>query len=212
TAAPSSTASRGRGENGWGRRSRAGTVWPRRSPWRSAPRRSRAEMNTLLARLRSYARQLRNAEGAYAEMDEQMRFQLQMEAERLQRERGLDPAEARRQAAVAFGGVEGYKEACQEARGMGWLGGLSLDVRLGVRMLRKYPGLSLVGVLGMAVAIAVGAGVFSLVRAVTDPALPLDEGDRIVKLLNNDLTTDDEPEETHLHDLEVWREELDAVA
>jgi putative ABC transport system permease protein len=67
-----------------------------------------------------------------AEMDEEMRFHMEMEAERLQRERGLDPAEARRQAAIAFGGVEKYKEAGHDARGLAWLGGLRLDLRLGV--------------------------------------------------------------------------------
>ena len=63
-------------------------------------------MKPLIARLRSYARQLPHADAMHAEMDEEMRFHLRMEAERLQRERGLDPAEAHRQAAAAFGGVE----------------------------------------------------------------------------------------------------------
>jgi predicted permease len=168
-------------------------------------------MNRLLARLRSYARQLRGRDRIYAEMDEEMRFHIDMEAQRLQREDGLDPAEARRRASVAFGGVEKYREAGHEARGLAWLGGASLDVRLGVRMLRKHPGLALVGVLGMAVAIAVAAGVFSLVRTMTDPAIPLHEGERIVKVFNLDLSTDDGSSETHLHDLQAWRTDVRAV-
>src|SRR5690606_15148122 len=81
-------------------------------------------MKTLFARLRSYWRGLRRPDQLWAEMDEEMRFHVDMEAERLQRERGLDPAEARRQAAAAFGGVEKYKEAGKDAWGLGWLGGL----------------------------------------------------------------------------------------
>ena len=37
-----------------------------------------------------------------------------------------------------------------------------LDVKLGIRMFIKYPGLSLVSVVGMAVAIAIGAGYFTI--------------------------------------------------
>jgi hypothetical protein len=37
----------------------------------------------------------------------------------------------------------------------------ALDVRLGLRMLRKYPCLAIVGGIGMAVATAIGAGAFA---------------------------------------------------
>jgi hypothetical protein len=56
-----------------------------------------------------------------------------------------------------------------------------VDVKLSVRMVAKYPGLSLVSVLGMALAIAIGAGVFGWVAAVLDPTLPLEGGDRVVR-------------------------------
>jgi hypothetical protein len=60
-----------------------------------------------------------------------------------------------------------------------------LDVKLGLRMLAKYPGLSLVSVIGMAVAIAIGVTAFGLISATLDPRIPLEEGDRIVALQNN---------------------------
>ena len=63
-----------------------------------------------------------------------------------------------------------------------------LDVKLGIRMVAKYPGLSLVAVLGMAVAIAIGAGYFAGYSALLDPALPLDEGDRVVGLRYRDVS------------------------
>ncbi|HEX8361406.1 MAG TPA: permease prefix domain 1-containing protein, partial [Longimicrobium sp.] len=46
---------------------------------------------------------------AESRMDEEFRFHLEMETERLAREEGLDPVEARRRAHVAFGGVERHK-------------------------------------------------------------------------------------------------------
>jgi putative ABC transport system permease protein len=61
--------------------------------------------------------------------------------------------------------------------GLSWL-----DFKLGFRMLSRYPMLTVVGSLAMAVAIAVGAGTFEVIRRVTDPWLPFPDGDRIVGL------------------------------
>ena len=61
-----------------------------------------------------------------------------------------------------------------------------LDVKLGVRMLLKYPGLAVVAVLGMAVAIAIGAGSFAFFYSYMTPTLPLDEGERVVAIENWD--------------------------
>ncbi len=58
----------------------------------------------------------------------------------------------------------------------------SLDVKLGLRMFFKYPGLSLVSVFGMAVAIAIGAGYFTVLGTWLDSSLPLPEGERIVSI------------------------------
>jgi putative ABC transport system permease protein len=59
--------------------------------------------------------------------------------------------------------------------GMSWL-----DVKLGLRMLYRYPGLAIVGGLAMAFAIASGASVFEFLNQTTGPRIPLEEGDRIV--------------------------------
>ena len=95
------------------------------------------------------------------------------EAEKLAHSRGLQPEEARRHAAVAFGGVEKFKEAGRDVRGLRWLDSLSLDARLGLRMLIKHRGLTLVGGFAMAVAIAVAATAFEAFSQVLDPALPV---------------------------------------
>jgi hypothetical protein len=144
-------------------------------------------------------------------VDEEIHFHIAMETERLVRESGLSEDEARRQALVAFGGVEKHKETMRDGRGLAWLSGTALDFKLGARMLAKYPGLTLVGVVGMAVAVAVGAVAFSGVSTIVDGALPLDEGDRVVAIQNIDLRTHDEGRRTHLHDLAIWRRSLRAV-
>ena len=161
---------------------------------------SRARMRLLFGR--------RSAE---SRMEKEFHFHLEMEAERLVREEGLDPDEARRRARVAFGGVEKHKEELRRDRGLAWLSGMKLDFKLGMRMMGKYPGLTLTGVLGMAVAVAIGAVSFGVIYDVIDPSLPLEDGDRIVAIQNTDTRRSGEGRETHLHDMDTWRDELGTV-
>jgi hypothetical protein len=86
-------------------------------------------------RLRSLWRALWRSKQLDADMQEEMRFHIRMEAERLRRIDGRDPREAQRQAHLSFGGVEKYKEEGRDARSFDWLDSVSLDARLGVRML-----------------------------------------------------------------------------
>ncbi len=97
-------------------------------------------------------------------MDEEVRFHVEMETEKNLRA-GMSSDEARRRALVAFGGVEKHKEALRDGRGLAWLGGLSLDLKLGFRMLVKYPGLTLVGGLAMALMRSVGPRCGNRVRS-----------------------------------------------
>lgn len=85
-----------------------------------------------------------------------------------------------------------------------------LDVKLGLRMLTKYPGLSSVSVIGMSVAIAIGVGAFSVVASVMDTTLPLPEGDRVVAL-RNAIITEPGRNRASLRDFVAWRNELKSV-
>src|SRR5688572_9124232 len=86
--------------------------------------------------------------------------------------------------------------------GLSWL-----DFKLGFRMLSRYPMLTVVGSLAMAVAIAVGAGTFEVVTRVTDPSLPLPDGDRIVGL-NYWHQTESDTRRPSAYDVVTWREGL----
>ena len=83
--------------------------------------------------------------------------------------RGMDAEEARYAALRAFGGVEQVKEHQREARMFRWLAGWPMDLKLGGRMLVKYPGLTIVGGLAMAFAIWVGIVIFQVVGLFTHP-------------------------------------------
>ena len=86
-----------------------------------------------------------------------------------------------------------------------------LDVKLGLRMLAKYPGLSIVSIIGMSVAIAIGAVAFGVISTIMDPTLPLDEGDRLVSIRNWD-TRSNSPNARALHDFLAWQSDLKSVS
>jgi predicted permease len=166
---------------------------------------------SLLHAVRTRLRLALDRRAAEARMAEEVALHIDLEADRLVREQGLDAREARRRALVAFGGVEHYREEMRDGRGLAWLGGLSLDLRLGLRMMAKHPGLSLVSVLGMALAIAIGAVVFGSVAAVLDPTLPLPGGDRVVAVQTERADAPGDLDRQVLHDVETWRTELTTV-
>jgi predicted permease len=150
---------------------------------------------------------------AEARMRREFDLHIDMEAEHLVRAQGLTPDEARRQARVAFGGAEGHREALRDGRGLAWLGGFSLDLKLGLRMFLKYPGLSAVAVVGMAIAIAIGAGYFAFIGAMLDSSLPMHEGDRVVVIQNRLVAGSDAGDTTRAseHDFAQWRGALKSV-
>ncbi len=159
---------------------------------------------------RTRARLLLARRDAESRMDEEFGLHLDMEAERLVREDGLEPREARRRAAIAFGLAERHKDQMRDGRGLAWLSGLTLDLKLGGRMLVKFPGLTIVGGLAMAFAIFAGTVIFEVVGLFVNPTLPLPGGDRIVQVQNFDVA-ENETEARSLTDFLVWRESLRSV-
>ena len=159
---------------------------------------------------RTRLRLLLSRRDAEARMNEEMQFHLDMQAECIAREEGVDPVEARRRAVIAFGLAEQHKDRMRDGRGLAWIGGLSLDLKLGLRMLVKYPGLAVVGGLAMAFAVWVGVVAFEMVRVVVHPTLPLPGGDRVVQIGVWDVAANKQ-EPRVLHDFLGWRRTLRSV-
>ena len=80
----------------------------------------------------------------------------------------------------------------------------ALDFTLAWRMMRRYPGLTLVSIFGMAVGIAIAAGAFAIISALIEVKLPLPEGQRIVSVIVTNRSLSGH-EWRMVHDFAAWR-------
>jgi predicted permease len=114
------------------------------------------------------------------ELDEEMRFHLDMRAEGYQR-KGLSPADARREALRRFGSPLGARERVRDVRLLTWLDSVRQDLLLGLRLLRRSPALTAAIVLSLGLSIGATTGVLAVGDAVLLRPLPVErpEGLRI---------------------------------
>jgi putative ABC transport system permease protein len=91
-----------------------------------------------------------------------------------------------------------------------WRNGFVQDYKLGLRMLVKYPGLTLAGGLALAIAIGIGAGWYDGMSDFWRPRIPLPGGDRIVEVeMRNPHVAGDE--RRLLHDFVTWRQTVRSI-
>lgn len=127
---------------------------------------------------------------AKREVREELEHHVELIAQRLQEEAGLDPQEARAEALRRFGDAERFERDCRriaQARNRkwsvgAWLVDLRQDVGFSVRQLRRSPAFALSVLTILALGIGVNLAGFSILdRALLAP-LPFDPSERIVTL------------------------------
>jgi putative ABC transport system permease protein len=135
---------------------------------------------TTIKGLRARLRALLRRDIAERELDDELRFHIEMETEKHVRE-GMPQKDARRRALRDFGGIEPTKEAHRDVRGR-WLEELVADTRYALRTLRRAPVLAGAAILTLALGVGANTTIVSAVNAVILRPLPFSHPDQLVML------------------------------
>src|SRR5262249_35577795 len=157
------------------RRTRAmGAAVPRRESHFAHRRRL---IMTRFARLVAALR-ARFASAPERDMDEEMRFHLEMSTRR-NIERGMSPDEAKRRALAAFCGLAQQQETRRDCIAGRLLDEISQDFQPALRPLRRNPGFATAVVLTLALGIGATTGIFTVVNGVLLRPLPIRNPDEL---------------------------------
>ena len=137
--------------------------------------------------LRYWLRALLRRERLETDLDEELRYHLAREIERL-RDGGMPLGEAQRTARLSFGNVAVLKEESRDARGTRFIEELVADIGYALRLLRRSPGFAAVAILTLAMGIGLTTAIVSVVSAVLVRPLAYPESDRLVMVLPSQRT------------------------
>jgi predicted permease len=118
---------------------------------------------------------------------------------------GMSPDNARRQAVLQFGAVEGVKESCREERRGFWFETLIADVHHALRVMRKNPGFATIAILTLALGVGANTAIFSVVYAVLLKPLPYANPNQLVVVFEAKPQEGVEKTGTSYANFEEWR-------
>ena len=95
---------------------------------------------------------------------------------------GMTPAEARRQAVLALGGIEQAKERYRDRRGLPSFEALLRDVRFAGRMLRKQPAFTLSALSMLTLGLALTAGAYTMFNGVFVRGWAVPDSDQVFRV------------------------------
>ena len=133
----------------------------------------------LLSDVRYRLRALFSRDSVEQELDAELRFHIEREAEKYERH-GMSHEAALRRARLAFGGVEQMKEASRDMRGTARLESIGRDLRYAFRSLRRSPAFALTVILMLGLGIGANTAIFTLVDALLLRPLPVSHPEQLV--------------------------------
>src|ERR1700756_3568580 len=105
--------------------------------------------------------------------------------------KGMEPAEARRQAILEFGGREQVKQQLREVHSSRLLTALGFNLKSAWRFARRSPSFSIAIIIILAFAIGANSAVFSAMDAVVLRPLPFPDSDELMLLGQHDVKNRD---------------------
>jgi putative ABC transport system permease protein len=117
----------------------------------------------------------------HREIDEELQFHLEQQTE-ANVAAGMTPQEARRQATIAFGGVERTKEESHQQRPSFYIETVVQDIRYAFRGFARNPAVTLTILVTLMLGIGSTTAVFSIVDRILFRSLPYGNADRLVSV------------------------------
>jgi putative ABC transport system permease protein len=164
----------------------------------------------MLRQLRACVKGLLRREAIDGEVDEELRFHLEMEIQ-ANVQQGMTPDEARRSALRDLGGVTQTREAVGDVRGI-FLDSVRQDLRYGLRVLRRSPAYALGVIATLGIGIGATTAVFSVADAAAFRPLPYPNPGRLFGLHSRSTSDGRVSTGVSTRDFLAWRDHVRAVA
>ncbi len=160
--------------------------------------------------LKFLARKL-NRNRADQELEEEIRTHLELETQE-KIEEGLSPEEARYVVRRRFGNQTLLKEVSREMWGFRSIETLIQDLRFGIRMFLKNPGLTAVLILTIALGIGLNSALFSVVNTLLLNSLPFPDADRLIIVWTRSAKISSDRLGVTPEEFENWRKHTQSFA
>src|SRR5438105_6789239 len=136
-------------------------------------------LSQVLSDIRYRLRALFSRASVEQELDDELSFHVEHEAEKYERQ-GVSYEAALRRARLEFGGVEQMKEGSRDMRGTARLESIVRDLRYAIRSLKSRPAFTLTVIATLALGIGANTAIFTLVDALVLRPLPVSHPDQLV--------------------------------